>query len=452
MRRIVTLFALALGVVAGLPLAASPAAAATVRPIHFPVEGAVRFRDDFGDPRGGGTRTHKGTDVMGDKLQPLLAAAHGTVVRVRTDAGISGNYLAIRDAGGWEYLYIHVNNDTPGTDDGANPPAWRFAPGIGVGARVRAGQHVGWLGDSGNAEETRPHLHFEIHAPGGTAVNPWHSLVAARGIPVGSFCDVDRNPPRRSDRSTAVGWWQAGRDGGVFSFGGVSFAGATPAPTVGLAARGRSGYWQATSTGTVAAHGAPHLGDLAGVPTTAPVVDLTAVPGGEGYWLLGGDGGVFSFGSARFFGSTGGMRLNRPVVGMAATPSGRGYWLVATDGGVFTFGDAAFHGSTGAMRLNQPVVDLAATPSGRGYWLLGRDGGLFAFGDAGYFGSIPGTGSCGPLEAVAIVASPTGLGYWIQSSDGRVWRFGDAAGHGDVWEAKVPGARIVDLAVVTRGD
>jgi hypothetical protein len=450
LRRLAARAVLLAGCLALLPLVSvDDAAADTVRPIHFPVEGAVRFRDDWGDPRGGGTRQHRGNDLAGRKLQPLLAAADGVVARTGVDDGISGNYLVIRDAAGWEYLYIHVNNDTPGTDDGANPPAWRFAPGIGRGARVRAGQHVGWMGDSGNAEDTQPHLHFEIHRPGVGAINPYRSLLAARNVPVGTFCDVDRNPPRRPDPASAAGWWQAGADGGIFTFGDVPFAGATRATTVALAARDRRGYWSVTPAGLVHAHGAPHHGDLAAIRPAAPVVDLAAHPSGDGYWVLGGDGGVFTFGSARFHGSTGAMRLNRPVVGMAATPSGGGYWLVASDGGVFTFGDARFHGSTGAMRLNEPVTAMAPTPSGRGYWLLGRDGGLFAFGDAGFHGSVPGTGSCGPLRAVAIVATPSGLGYWIQSSDGRVWPFGDATGHGDVFQQRMPGVTIVDLAVAT---
>ena len=46
----------------------------------------------------------------------------------------------------------------------------------------------------------------------------------------------------------------------------------------------------------------------------------------------------------------GGRPLNQPIVGMAATPDDGGYWLVAGDGGIFSFGDAAFHGSTGASR------------------------------------------------------------------------------------------------------
>ncbi|MFP5370570.1 MAG: hypothetical protein ACLGI3_07450, partial [Actinomycetes bacterium] len=109
-----------------------------------------------------------------------------------------------------------------------------------------------------------------------------------------------------------------------------------------------------------------------------------------GYWTVASDGGVFTFGRARFLGSMGGRALDQPVVGMAATPSGNGYWLVAADGGLFAFGDAGFYGSTGGIRLDEPVVGMAATPSGKGYWLVAADGGLFAFGDAGFYGSTGG--------------------------------------------------------------
>jgi hypothetical protein len=73
------------------------------------------------------------------------------------------------------------------------------------------------------------------------------------------------------------------------------------------------------------------------------------------------DGGIFSFGSAQFYGSMGGKPLNKPVVGIASTPVGQGYWESATDGGIFNFGDAAFLGSTGSIVLNQPMVGIAAT-------------------------------------------------------------------------------------------
>jgi len=60
---------------------------------------------------------------------------------------------------------------------------------------------------------------------------------------------------------------------------------------------------------------------------------------------------------------------------------------VASDGGIFTFGDARFYGSTGALHLNAPIVDVASTPDGDGYWLVASDGGIFSFGDARFYGS-----------------------------------------------------------------
>jgi hypothetical protein len=88
------------------------------------------------------------------------------------------------------------------------------------------------------------------------------------------------------------------------------------------------------------------------------VPSLTVSPG---YWQVASDGGVFSYGDAKFHGSAGGLTLNKPVVGMAATPDGGGYWLVASDGGVFSYGDAKFYGSTGGRILNKPVVGMAPT-------------------------------------------------------------------------------------------
>ena len=75
---------------------------------------------------------------------------------------------------------------------------------------------------------------------------------------------------------------------------------------------------------------------------------------------------------------------------LATTPSGDGYWVVGSDGGVFAYGDAEFHGSMGGQSLNDPIVGITATPSGHGYWLLGQDGGIFAFGDAAFYGAPTG--------------------------------------------------------------
>jgi hypothetical protein len=89
------------------------------------------------------------------------------------------------------------------------------------------------------------------------------------------------------------------------------------------------------------------------------------------------------------------VRLGGPidddlVVGMADTHGGEGYWLVAADGGVFAFGDAGFYGSMGGAELNAPIVGVGATPAGNGYRLVAADGGIFAFGDAGFYGSMGG--------------------------------------------------------------
>jgi murein DD-endopeptidase MepM/ murein hydrolase activator NlpD len=171
---------LTLTAIAALAVAAAPASAAPTPPrITFPVEGTVTFVDSFGAPRSGG-RTHAGQDIMAPKMRRALAAADGVVSALRHDnTGLSGNSLTITGDDGWKYIYIHLNNDTPGTDDGANRYDQAFATGITKGVRVKAGQHVAYVGDSGNAEDTAPHLHFEMHAPDGTVINPYISLMNA---------------------------------------------------------------------------------------------------------------------------------------------------------------------------------------------------------------------------------------------------------------------------------
>jgi hypothetical protein len=80
---------------------------------------------------------------------------------------------------------------------------------------------------------------------------------------------------------------------------------------------------------------------------------------------------------------------------ICSTPSGNGYWICGSDGGVFTYGDAAFYGSIPGIEprvtLAAPIVGMAATPTGRGYWLLGKDGGVFNFGDARFYGAPTGS-------------------------------------------------------------
>ncbi len=162
---------------------APPPAPGTVRAITFPVKGGASYTDTYSAPRSGG-RAHAGQDLMAPKLQPALAATAGTVIWMRYDnASVSGNMLKIKDAEGWVYSYVHINNDTPGTDDGLATRDQAFPPEIVVGATVTAGQVVAYVGDSGNAESSSPHLHFEIAAPDGTSINAYASLQAATVVP-----------------------------------------------------------------------------------------------------------------------------------------------------------------------------------------------------------------------------------------------------------------------------
>ena len=134
--------------------------------ITFPVDGQVHYSDDFGDCREGCTRHHDGNDLLGAKLMHEVAANAGTIAWVHDgNTGTAGNMLQLTGNDGWVYWYIHINNDTPGTDDGKNDFQYAFAPGMAVGVHVTQGQFISYLGDSGDAESTGSHLHFEIRMP-----------------------------------------------------------------------------------------------------------------------------------------------------------------------------------------------------------------------------------------------------------------------------------------------
>jgi glucose/arabinose dehydrogenase len=215
--------------------------------------------------------------------------------------------------------------------------------------------------------------------------------------------------------------------GGVGGGGRGAAAAPVNQPVVAMASTpSGAGYWLVAADGGVFTFGdARFLGSTGGTRLNQPIVAMSPTPSGGGYWLVARDGGVFTFGDAKFLGSTGALRLNQPIVAMSPTPSGAGYWLVASDGGVFTFGDARFLGSTGGTRLNQPIVAMSPTPSGTGYWLVARDGGVFTFGDARFLGSTGGTRLNQPI--VAMSPTPSGAGYWLVARDGGVFTFGDAA-------------------------
>lgn len=174
--RIITL-ALALVLGFGFLPSGEARAASDDFQIRFPQElELTTFGNSWHAPRSGGRR-HKGTDLMAPKRSEVYAAADGVVLRVVTSKN-AGRYVVIAHADGWETYYMHLNNDTPGTNDGRAPWFLTVADGVYEGVGVRAGQLLGWVGDSGNAEGGGAHTHFELHRKG-RAVNPYPYLMAA---------------------------------------------------------------------------------------------------------------------------------------------------------------------------------------------------------------------------------------------------------------------------------
>jgi len=174
----------ALLTVLALLLTAGAAAASTsakVPTLVFPVLGEARWTDDFGDARGQGG--HQGNDIMAPRKALALAAEAGTV-KFHTTSSRAGCMLYLDGASGTQYLYIHLNNDlTDGNDNGGScVPGVAYAKGLRSGAKVTAGQPVGYVGDSGDADGGNPHLHFELHPNGGGAVSPFPYLRKARRL------------------------------------------------------------------------------------------------------------------------------------------------------------------------------------------------------------------------------------------------------------------------------
>lgn len=135
------------------------------------------FLDTFGARRAGG-HVHIGVDLHAAKGSPVYAIAPGVVTRVAI-SGRAGAYVVIDHGPGWSSWYMHLDTDEPGTDNGRGRFDTAFAVGIEDGAFVDAGTLIGFVGDSGNAEHTEPHTHFELHR-NGRAIDPYPMLVQSQ--------------------------------------------------------------------------------------------------------------------------------------------------------------------------------------------------------------------------------------------------------------------------------
>jgi hypothetical protein len=175
----VLLLFLLLGV-AGASSAAVPKKG-VVPTLIFPVAGAVTYTDDFGETRPGGA--HQGNDLMAAKKTPVVAVEPGKV-KFWTTSAAAGCMLYLYGDSGTTYMYIHLNNDLTMRNDnnGKCVPGVSYARGLKDGAKVQAGQLVGYVGDSGDANGIASHLHFEVHPNGGAAVSPYPYLQSAQKL------------------------------------------------------------------------------------------------------------------------------------------------------------------------------------------------------------------------------------------------------------------------------
>ena len=214
------LLALALGLTA---VAAAAPAGKVPKQIVFPLVGPAQyFAGDFGAPRPQGP--HEGNDIMSVRHAPAVAAEAGKV-EFETGSGRAGCMLRLHGKSGTDYVYIHLNNDLGPTNDnkGDCVQGVAFAKGLKDGAKVSAGQLVGYVGDSGDADGLQPHLHFEIHPNGGAAVDPYSTLQAAQRLLFyaaagatftlqlnGTVVGNDKDPSKLRLRTDSVRWWPNG--------------------------------------------------------------------------------------------------------------------------------------------------------------------------------------------------------------------------------------------------
>jgi len=122
----------------------------------------THFVDSWGAPRSGG-RSHRGTDIMGPMGAPVYAFTDGVITRMNSNR-LGGISLWMRGDDNQLYYFTHLQG---------------YADSAYVGKRVQAGEHIAYNGNTGNARGGPPHVHFERHPGGGSAVNPYPWLARA---------------------------------------------------------------------------------------------------------------------------------------------------------------------------------------------------------------------------------------------------------------------------------
>ncbi|MGI8791716.1 MAG: CAP domain-containing protein [Acidimicrobiales bacterium] len=257
----------------------------------------------------------------------------------------------------------------------------------------------------------------------------WMGSNGHRANILGDFNAVGIGVTLRNGRYWATVDFMLGSPDRVESASGT--CGSNDNPAANPSSQAANGYYVLGSDGGIFTYGsAVFHGSTPQLGINVPAVLMAVTPSTNGYWVLGADGGIFSFGDAKFQGSLPGVGVRNTAIDLKSTRTGNGYWILGADGGIFSFGDAQFHGSLPGVGVRTRAVRLVPTPTGNGYWILGADGGIFSFGDAKFHGSLPGVGVRN--TGVTMASTPTGGGYWILGADGGIFSFGDAQFRGSV--------------------
>jgi hypothetical protein len=131
-------------------------------PAHFPLpilfgKSVAQVTPDFGSPRGGGTRTHEGQDIIAPKGTPIISPTEAVVLSVG-EGDSAGKYVRTANPGGLTLVYMHLDTIAK----------------IKSGEVLKVGELIGTVGDTGNAKGITPHLHFEVRKDG--ALDPYPFL------------------------------------------------------------------------------------------------------------------------------------------------------------------------------------------------------------------------------------------------------------------------------------
>ena len=119
----------------------------------------AQVANTWGAPRGN-DRLHQGQDIFAPRGTPVLSATEGYVLRIGENS-LGGQTVSVVGAGGRVYYYAHLDS---------------YAPSLAVGDYVTDKSVLGYVGTTGNAAGTPPHLHFGVYAAGG-ALNPLPLLI-----------------------------------------------------------------------------------------------------------------------------------------------------------------------------------------------------------------------------------------------------------------------------------